>query len=74
VVWQRILITSSSIEKPATSSTTIFQRVVQEYMDEIGKITGRPHKMFDYYGAKDADRVIIAMGSVTEATARLSII
>jgi pyruvate-ferredoxin/flavodoxin oxidoreductase len=41
---------------------------VQSYLDEIGKITGRPHKLFDYYGAPDADRVIIAMGSVTEAT------
>jgi pyruvate-ferredoxin/flavodoxin oxidoreductase len=41
---------------------------VQGYLDEIGKITGRPHKLFDYYGAPDADRVIIAMGSVTEAT------
>lgn len=42
--------------------------VVEEYMKEISKITGRPHGLFDYYGAKDADRVIIAMGSVTEAT------
>ncbi len=40
---------------------------VQMYMDEIAKITGRPHKLFDYYGAADADRVIIAMGSVCEA-------
>src|SRR5574344_670075 len=40
---------------------------VQMYMDEIGKITGRPHKLFDYYGAADADRVIIAMGSACEA-------
>ena len=41
--------------------------IVEEYMNEIGKITGRPHGLFDYYGAEDADRVIIAMGSVTEA-------
>jgi len=41
--------------------------VVEEYMKEIAKITGRPHGLFDYYGAKDADRVIIAMGSVCEA-------
>lgn len=40
---------------------------VQAYMDEIGKITGRSHHLFDYYGAADADRVIIAMGSVCEA-------
>ena len=41
--------------------------IVEEYMNEIGKITGRPHGLFDYYGAPDAERVIIAMGSVTEA-------
>jgi pyruvate-ferredoxin/flavodoxin oxidoreductase len=41
--------------------------IVEEYMNEISKITGRPHGLFDYYGAEDAERVIIAMGSVTEA-------
>lgn len=41
--------------------------IVQEYMDEISKITGRSYHLFDYYGAEDAERVIIAMGSVTEA-------
>ena len=42
--------------------------IVEEYMNEIAKITGRKHGLFDYYGAEDAERVIIAMGSVTEAT------
>ena len=41
--------------------------IVEEYMNEISKITGRKHSLFDYYGAEDAERVIIAMGSVTEA-------
>ena len=41
--------------------------IVEEYMAEITKITGRKYGLFDYYGAEDADRVIIAMGSVTEA-------
>ena len=36
-------------------------------MNKISEITGRKYGLFDYYGAKDADRVIIAMGSVTEA-------
>ena len=36
-------------------------------MNEINKITGREYKPFNYYGAPDADRVIIAMGSVTES-------
>ena len=40
--------------------------VVEDYMKEITKITGREYNCFDYYGAKDADRVIIAMGSVTD--------
>ena len=43
-------------------------QIVEDYMKEINKITGRNYGLFDYYGAEDADRVIIAMGSVTEAT------
>lgn len=41
--------------------------IVEEYMAEIGKITGREYHLFDYYGDPEAERVIIAMGSVTEA-------
>ena len=41
--------------------------IVQEYMDKLATVTGRSYKLFDYYGAEDADRVIVAMGSVTEA-------
>ena len=40
--------------------------IVQGYMDEISKITGRSYHLFDYYGATDADRIIIAIGSVTD--------
>jgi pyruvate-ferredoxin/flavodoxin oxidoreductase len=40
--------------------------IVEEYMKEISKMTGREYGLFNYYGAKDADRVIIAMGSVCE--------
>ena len=39
---------------------------VEKYMAEITKLTGREYHCFDYYGAKDADRVIIAMGSGTD--------
>ena len=52
------------------SSNTYYNNVpaiVEEYMNEINKITGRNYGLFNYYGAEDADRVIIAMGSVTEA-------
>ncbi len=41
--------------------------IVEEYVNEINKITGRKYGLFDYYGAPDADRVVIAMGSATEA-------
>ncbi len=41
--------------------------VVEEYMNKISEITGRKYGLFNYYGAEDADRVIIAMGSVTQA-------
>ena len=40
--------------------------IVEGYMAEISKITGREYHCFNYYGAADADRVIIAMGSVTD--------
>ena len=41
--------------------------IVEEYMDKISEITGRKYGLFNYYGAPDAERVIIAMGSVTQA-------
>ena len=41
--------------------------IVEKYMDEVSKITGREYKLFSYYGADDAERIIICMGSVTEA-------
>ena len=40
--------------------------IVENYMQEIKKITGREYHLFDYYGAKDADRIVIAMGSVCD--------
>ncbi|MDD6770431.1 MAG: pyruvate:ferredoxin (flavodoxin) oxidoreductase [Inconstantimicrobium porci] len=40
--------------------------IVEEYMAKIKDLTGREYHCFDYYGAEDADRVIIAMGSVTD--------
>lgn len=40
--------------------------IVEGYIKEINKITGRNYGLFDYYGDPEADRVIIAMGSVTE--------
>ena len=40
--------------------------IVEGYIKEINKITGRNYGLFDYYGDPEAERVIIAMGSVTE--------
>ena len=37
--------------------------IVQHYMDEVGKLTGRKYHLFDYVGAVDAENIIIVMGS-----------
>ena len=41
--------------------------IVQEMMDKVATVTGRQYHLVDYYGAKDADRVIVIMGSGAEA-------
>ncbi len=41
--------------------------IVEQYMAEISKITGREYHLFNYYGDPEAERVIIAMGSATQA-------
>lgn len=40
--------------------------IVQDYMNQISQLTGRNYHLFDYYGASDADRVVVAIGSVTD--------
>ena len=40
--------------------------IVARYMGEISELTGREYRPFTYYGAPDAENVIVAMGSVTE--------
>lgn len=40
--------------------------IVQDYMNQINQLTGRSYHLFDYYGASDADRVVVAIGSVTD--------
>jgi pyruvate-ferredoxin/flavodoxin oxidoreductase len=40
--------------------------IVSQYMKDLAKITGREYNLFDYYGAPDAEYVIIAMGSVCD--------
>ena len=41
--------------------------VVEDYMQKVSAITGREYHLFNYYGAPDAENVIILMGSATEA-------
>ena len=40
--------------------------IVEEYMKKISALTGRTYNLFDYYGAPDAENIIVAMGSVIE--------
>jgi len=42
--------------------------IVEEYMVQIGKITGREYHPFTYYGAPDAENIIVAMASITDTT------
>ena len=43
--------------------------IVEKYMEDISKITGRNYHLFDYYGDPEAEHVIVAMGSVTQTIA-----
>ena len=43
-----------------------FPAVVEEYMEKVNAKLGTDYKLFNYYGAPDADRVIVAMGSVCD--------
>ncbi len=40
--------------------------LVQHYMDKVGRAIGRPYHLFDYFGAPDAEKVIVMMGSGAE--------
>lgn len=42
--------------------------IVQDYMDKVGKITGRHYHLFDYYGDPNAEEVIVIMGSGANTT------
>ena len=50
----------------SNSFYTATPEIVEGYMKEITRLTGRKYGLFNYYGAQDADRVIIAMGSVCD--------
>ena len=40
--------------------------IVEDYMNKVGALTGRKYGLFDYYGAPDAENIIVAMGSITD--------
>ncbi|TSA34309.1 MAG: pyruvate:ferredoxin (flavodoxin) oxidoreductase [Porphyromonadaceae bacterium] len=42
--------------------------IVEDYMLEVSKLTGREYHPFTYYGAPDAENIILAMASITETT------
>ena len=44
-----------------------FPAIVEEYMDKVNAKLGTDYKLFNYYGAPDADRVMVAMGSICDA-------
>ncbi|MCK4490892.1 MAG: pyruvate:ferredoxin (flavodoxin) oxidoreductase, partial [Anaerolineales bacterium] len=48
---------------------TACPEIVEKAMDKFGKLVGREYHLFDYFGAKDADRVIILMGAGGETAA-----
>ena len=48
-------------------TTAALPDTVQHYMDEINQLTGRNYQLFNYYGAEDAEEVIVVMCSASEA-------
>ncbi len=53
------------------ASNVFYDRVpdiVEDYMQQLAKITGREYHPFTYYGAPDAENIIIAMASITDTT------
>lgn len=50
----------------ANSYYLAIPEIVENYMEEINKLTGRDYQLFNYYGAEDAENIIIAMGSVCD--------
>ena len=68
-------VTRGTAENPETffthreASNAYYDRVpeiVEKHLAEVSKITGREYHLFNYYGAKDAENIIILMGSATE--------
>ena len=62
----RTATSSSSTARPATSYYDALPAVVEKYMGKVNEKLGTNYQLFNYYGAPDADRVIVAMGSICD--------
>ena len=57
---------SSSIVKHVTQLMMQLPAIVEKYMKKVNEKLGTDYDLFNYYGAPDADRVIVAMGSIND--------
>ena len=55
------------VNEAANKFYQVVPKIVEEEMEKVRKLTGRSYHLFDYVGAKDADRIIVMMGSGAEA-------
>ena len=57
---------SSSRQEACNPYYDALPAIVQEYMDKVNAKIGTDYKLFNYYGAADAELIIISMGSVND--------
>ena len=53
-------------KEAANPTYDAFPAIVEEYMEKMSALTGRDYKLFNYFGDPEAERVIVAMGSVCQ--------
>ncbi|MBQ8305904.1 MAG: pyruvate:ferredoxin (flavodoxin) oxidoreductase [Blautia sp.] len=53
------------VREANNTAYAVLPDIVEDYMQKINALTGRDYHLFNYYGAPDAERVIVAMGSVS---------
>ena len=62
----RTAISSSSTARPPTSYYDALPEIVEQNMAKVNAKLGTDYQLFNYYGAPDAERVIVAMGSICD--------
>jgi len=55
------------VNEAANKFYQVVPKIVEEEMEKVSKLTGRSYHLFDYFGAPDAERIIVMMGSGAEA-------